>query len=614
MEAHMNGERPYEITHLGPKLHEVFDGLIPEAASGTPDEKEKNFLSRALAAFAIHKLAGCTPEEAAASIVDGGGDCGIDAAHYSPTSNTLWLAQSKYMESGRGEPELGEASKFKDGIEQLLQGQFDAFRANAAWAARLPQIEQYFKVPALRVRAVLVYSGINRVSEDRVRMFEDLTRRFSQGDDYLVFMPFSLVSVHDWVSGADEDVGVAEVQLEILNPGWLREPYETIFGLVEIAAVAALQGQHGDKLVAANIRRYKGETEVNEQIIATLRNEPNNFFYLNNGLTAYCTRLEVNHLDRANAEKKRVTARGMSIVNGAQTLGSVEASCDGNAAAAPAGFVFLKIISLERCEDDVAFARRITQSTNFQNQIGSRDFVALDDNQERIALQLQLDGVSYHYKDSEDTPASDDSNFTLDDATKALACLEQEGTCDLCARTLAHPTSLWSFEECYPAGALHRTRYHRLFRPDRSARTIWRAVQTRQAVIERLKTEGRTAVGVRKAFFENARSLVLNLVFLQLRPEQGEPLTLTAQEKTAISEKAFEIAEAMWKAASNLGFVSERRDSSGITTYEAARHPKSVFCSAADCQRLRNAALGILNGSGAAIAARQLSKEMRREQ
>ena len=232
--------------------------------------------------------------------------------------------------------------------------------------------------------------------------------------------------------------------------------------------------------------------------------------------------------------------------------------------------MFLKIISLERCAEDLAFARRITQSTNFQNQIGSRDFVALDDQQGRIALQLQLDGVSYHYKDSEDTPQSDDSNFTLDDATKALACLEQETSCDLCARSLSHPASLWSFEECYPTEPLYRTRYQRLFRPDRSARTIWRAVQTRQAVIERMKTEGRAETGVRKAFFENARSLVLNLVFLQMRPEQGEPLALTTQEKAAISDKAFEIAEALWKAACNLGLVSERRESSGTTTYESA--------------------------------------------
>ena len=51
----------------------------------------------------------------------------------------------------------------------------------------------------------------------------------------------------------------------------------------------------------------------------------------------------------------------------------------------PQGFVFFKIISLERCNDDREFAERITRSTNFQNQIGLRDFVALDDQQETIA-------------------------------------------------------------------------------------------------------------------------------------------------------------------------------------------------------------------------------------
>lgn len=591
----MTVERPYEITHLAPRLHGDFDGRLPAAVSGTPEEREKNFLSRALAAFAIHKLSGCTLDEAAQAVVDGGGDGGIDAVYYSPASNTLWLVQSKYMESGRGEPSLGDVSKFKNGIEELLQGNFDAFRQNASWTARLPQIEQVFKDTSLRVRAVLVYSGINQVSEDRRRMFEDLKRRFSAGDDYFVFMPYSLASVHDWLSGADGQVGVEAVELEILNPGWLKEPHETIYGLVRLTAIAELHQTHQHRLIAANIRRYKGETEVNERIIATLKDEPDNFFYLNNGLTAYCRRLEINNLDRGSSEKKRITARGFSIVNGAQTLGSVNACCGNDPAAAPAGYVFIKIISLERCEDDVEFARRITQSTNFQNQIGSRDFVALDDQQERIALQLRLDGIEYHYKDSDDTPAPDASNFTLDEATKALACLEMDPTCDLYARVLANPHSLWSFEVVYEADPLCRTRYHRLFRPDRSARTIWRAVQVRRAVFERMQAEGRASSGVRKAFFENARSLVLNLIFLRLRLEQGEALPLTADELAAITTHTLAIVEALWTASQNLGFVSKRVDGSGLEVFEQTRHFRSVFCSAGDCQQLRNATLAILN-------------------
>lgn len=590
----MSDERPYEITHVPGALHAAFDGRLPPGATGSPEERERNFLTRALAAFALHKLAGCTLDEAAAAVVDGRGDGGIDAVHYSPASSTLWLVQAKFIDSGRGEPELGDVAKFKSGIEDLLQGRFDAFRQNAAWSTRLPLIEEYLKNTALRVRGVLVYSGVNRVSEDRLRMFEDLVRRFSGGDDYLRVAHYSLTTIHDWIAGADGGPGVEQVHLEILSPGWILEPYETVYGLVRLAAIAELEAAYGARLVAANIRRYKGATEVNERILATLRTEPANFFYLNNGLTAYCDRLEVNNLDRADPARKRITARGFSIINGAQTVGSVRASCTPDA---PDGFVFLKVISLERCLEDAEFARRITESTNFQNQIGTRDFAALDEQQERIAAQLRLDGIEYHYKDAADVPAPDGTNFTLEEATTALACLEQERACDLCTRVLANRNSLWSFDEVYPDTDLYRSRYERLFRPNRSARTIWRAVQTRRAVIAQMQAEARAATGIRKAFFENARWLVLNIVFLQHRPEAGEALALTADEVARLRGAATEIAEAVWNACERQGHVTRRANAAGGNeAYQQLRHFKSVFCSPADVQRLRNAVLADLNG------------------
>lgn len=604
----MSVERPYEITHVPAALHAAFDGRLAPGATGSADDRERNFLTRALAAFALNKLAGCTLDEAAAAVVDGGGDDGIDAVHYSPASSTLWLVQSKFMESGRGEPELGDVAKFKTGIEDLLQGKFDAFRQNAAWTARLALIEEYLKSSAVRVRAALVYSGVNRVSEDRLRMFEDLVRRFSGGDDYLRIAHYSLTTVHDWILGVDGGPGVEQVHLEILNPGWIREPYETIYGLVRLSAIAELEATHGIRLVAANIRRYKGATEVNERILATLTNEPAHFLYLNNGLTAYCDRLEVNNLDRANSERKRITARGFSIINGAQTVGSVRKSCAPNA---PEGLVFLKLISLERCLENAEFARRITESTNFQNQIGTRDFAALDEQQERIAAQLRLDQIEYHYKDSADEPIPDDSNFTLEEATTALACLEQENACDLCTRVLANRKSLWSFDEVYPSADLYRSRYERLFRPDRSARTIWRAVQARRAVITQLQADARASTGIRKVFFENARWLVLNIVFLLHRPEAGEGLAVTDEELSRLRGAASEIAEAVWRACEQQGHVTRRADGgAGADVYQQPRHFKSVFCSAADVQRLRNAVLGELNRRPAPAAPHAASPEV----
>jgi len=99
----------------------------------------------------------------------------------------------------------------------------------------------------------------------------------------------------------------------------------------------------------ANIWAYKGRTEVNDQILETVKEEPEHFFYLNNGLTAYCERLEVHNLDRANWESKRITAYGLSIVNGAQSLGSLARFFADHPQSPSNGFTFLKIISLERC-------------------------------------------------------------------------------------------------------------------------------------------------------------------------------------------------------------------------------------------------------------------------
>ena len=577
-------ENPIEITHVPVRLRADFTGKLAEATTGTPEEREANFLSRALAAFAVYKLSGCTVDEAAAAVVDGGGDGGIDAIYYAPATHVLWTVQSKYHRTGRGEPDLGSVAKFKTGLENLLQGKFAAFEANAAWKALLPKLHAIFKDSALQVRAVLVYSGSNVVSEDRTRLFEELRQRFSAGSDYLQVQTCNLTTVHDWITGADQGPGVPEVELKIRKPSWVKEPYETIYGLLPLVELAQLYKEHGHKLIAANIRAYKGDTAVNEEIIAAIREEPEHFFYLNNGLTAYCERLEVNNLDRANAEEKRIRAFRLSIVNGAQTLGSI-ADCFANPPdPLPQGYVFLKVISLERCEDDRSFADRITRSTNFQNQIGARDFVALDEQQERIANQLTLSGVSYHYKDGVDTPAPDATNFTLDEATTACATLADKADCDFCARIIANRRSLWSFEEIYPATDLYRSRYARVFRADLSARTVWRAVQVQRLVISALKS---SETGARKDFFDNCRWLVLNLILLQLKPHQGEALPLTAQETTEVTIAAQEYAEALWAASQAKGFVTARAGGG----WEATRHFRSVFSMAGDCRLLRDAVL-----------------------
>lgn len=585
---------PDGLIQLKEFLLREFTGIVPPAASGvTAEERERNFLSRALAAYAAHKLANCSKEDAANSVVDGGGDGGIDAIYFAKqTTGTLWIIQSKYAASGTGEPEGLE--KFRNGLEAILTGDLSYFSENEAWKKRIPEISALLNdSEPLQVRAIFVYSSIHSINATKIVQFDKLVERFSHGDDYFLHSSYNLSSIVDWLTGADQPVGVPKIQLVVHFPGQVESPYETIYGLVKLTDLASHYKEHGKQLIAANIRGYKGDTQVNEGILETLRKKPEAFIYYNNGLTAYCQRFNVFNADRANTEKKRITAYDFSIVNGAQTLGAIHSRFSEVTDTPPDGYVIIKLISLERCEDDVEFAQEITRTANYQNRIDAQNFIAQQPYQQEIARVLALSEIHYHFKDDADTPSSDEYNFNLRDATTALACLEQMKDCDFVARVLANRSSLWSLDETdYPDEPANKSRYSRIFKTGCSARMVWRSVQTQSIVIERMKENTRAAEGVRKTFFENARWLLLNVIFLQLRPEQGDEITILPAEAKKISDATNDYAETLWSVCQTLGHVSQKADGRG---YDSPRHLKSVFSSAADCAQLRSKMLQTLN-------------------
>lgn len=580
--------RPVEILALPPKLHELFDGHVPPGAVGDAEQRERDFLSRALSAFAAHKLGGATCVEAAQSIVDGGGDGGIDCLYFSPTTNTLWVVQAKYIHAGFSEPDLGEVTKFKAGVENLLDGNLDAFAANPHWVAIRPQVEQHLKNPSTQIRAVLCYSGAALISEDRKRLFETLRAKVSkdQDDEFFKFVSVGLVTLNDWITGGDEALGIASVELEIIRPGLVTKPYETIYGLMTLESLRALYATHGKKLITANIRGFKGRTDVNEEIQKTLTDESALFHYLNNGLTAYCQRLELFPVDRANPERKRVTAKGFAIINGAQTLGSI-AKCIGEPAegAEPKGHAFIKIISLEKCEDDRAFADRISRTANFQNHVGLKDFAAAYELHEQMARTLKPHDVLYHYKIDEDTPDPDAQNFDMEEALTACACLKNTNDCDLVTRVAANRDSLRSLDMVFPPEDLLRSRHERVFPPDLSARTAWRAVQAQRIVKQVMGDSARASTGALKSFYANARWVVLAAVFAKRKPQDGEPLALSEDEVASISAAVSDYAEKLLTVCVAKG-IAAYDNVAGQQVLRSTREFQSVFKTQGDCQNL----------------------------
>ena len=584
--------RPIEILALPSKLHELFDGHLPQKTNGNAEHKERDFLSRALAAFSAHRLAGASITDAASSVVDGGGDGGIDGVYFSRATNTLWLIQAKYIHAGRTEPDLGDVTKFSAGVEYLLTGEFEAFRKNPQWKKILPQIEAHLMNTSTCVRAVLCYSGLAFISEDRKRLFETLTKKVSKypEDEFFQFHSVNLTTLNDWVAGGGEAIGVESVDLEIIHAGLVAKPHETIYGLVALESLDALHRAHGKRLVAANLRGFKGRTDVNDEIQSTISEEAELFFYLNNGLTAYCDRLELNNLDRANPDKKRITAKGFAIINGAQTLGSIVKCFDSaEAGAKPTGFAFIKIISLEKCVDERAFADRISRAANFQNHVGLRDLAAAYEFHEQVSRTLRPHNVHYYYKIDEDTPDNDEHNFSIEEALTACACLKNTDDCDIVTRVASNRDSLRSLELVFPAEELLRSRHERVFPPNLSARSVWRAVQVQRIVLQVMQDASRASTGASRSFFSNARWIVLAALFNRMKPDEGEALALSANEKTEIASAVTDYAEKLLAISVAKGFASYEIAPGGVQALRSPRDFQSIFKNQGDCQNLLGA-------------------------
>jgi hypothetical protein len=544
--------RPVELEVLCTRLQQAYGAFIAGLGQGERD-RLFNFRSRALPAFALECLAGTTVEEGAAAIVDGGGDNGIDAVHVG-VDQRIWLLQSKYIDAAVGEPELGDVNKVCTGVRDLLAGRWDRF--NDAVRAKRQALTAALEDPACQVRVVLVHTG-GAMSDDRRHLLGDLERAFNAGHpqgDYLRTRVLGLEGLHDLHLELLAREPIQEV-VELQHYGFLNAPYRAVYGRVTARQLADWQRRHGPALVERNLRRYKGSTDVNDGLAQTLREQAPHFFYFNNGVTLLCESFSQVGPRQENRDAGRFELRGVSIINGAQTVGAMAREPDAHYAASPCE-VLVTIVSLERAPTD--FGEAVTLNRNRQNAVDIRDFAALDSRQQRWHDTLALMDVNYICQGGDDDPPPGPAVFDVAEAARALACSNtgRDWAEDVVAAT-ADRRRL--FRMAAPAGAPAGTAspYQRTFPDTLQAKELWRAVQVARAVDEafraRARAEGDPAnlpAGRLRAsdVLREGRWLALHLLFVKTDLRRGEGFALSDAERERISRALDRIAQLMVQA------------------------------------------------------------------
>lgn len=573
--------RPIELDLLCQKLDADYSLRITGTGNNV-EARRSNFLSKAIAAFVLHEDAGATLDDAVAASIDGGQDHGIDSV-FVALDQTIWLVQSKYKDSGTGEPELGDVSKFRDGVTDLLQGRWARF--NNALQNRQTTITNALDSGVCRIKVVLAYSG-TAVSDDRRDIFSDLERAFNATNPgFLRCHAYGLTTLHelhlDRISAQP-----IEADVELRDFGHTQEPYRSFYGRIDAKRLAELWITHNEHLVDRNIRRFKGTTTVNTGISDTLRQEAQHFFYFNNGVTFLCDSIQEQHPRDPHRQTGRFRVRGLSIINGAQTVGAIAREPLAHYEAHPAQ-VMATLVCLENAPD--GFGDCVTQSRNRQNAVELEDFAALDERQVVWQQTLGMAGISYLVKQGEDDPPLSTTCFSARELAPFLACtVTTNDWQDYVVAAKGDKKRLFGREGFVSASDPLCKSYKLLFTDSLTARQMWRIVQLGRLVLESVRARAKaepdpiglpTGTLLAGEILKHGVWLILHVIFIRRPLHNGPTLALTDDEKTVISREVDLVSECLVSVVQGMQWNKQAR---------------AVFENKTDCQTVKGSLMAAL--------------------
>ncbi len=444
---------------------------LSDCTNHPPEMREAFFLTRGLAAYAVHYMSGADVKNSAGAVTDDTGDNGIDAIHYDEANKRLYLIQSKWIKDGSGEPDNGDVKKFVSGVRDIFNQDFDRF--NAKIHARKASVNVALNDPATRYDVVIVYTGSNRLALPSQRDFDDLAAEMNDVSEVLTVTTLNQGELHKSLTAG---ISGEPINLQVVLRAWGRkeEPHEALYGQLTAEQIVDWWTKYRSRLFARNLRSVLGETDVNAEMRQTLEKRPAEFWYFNNGITIVTKKTTKAMAGGASTDFGTFHCEDVSVVNGAQTVGTIGKFGENNLAGVQNVVIPLRIIVRG---DNLEFGEEVTRTNNRQNRIENRDFVALDPEQGRIRTELAIDEIDYQLIRSESV-VRNDRTFDLVEATTALACAS--GTIRLPVQLKREISKLWD--------DISKAPYKELFNASIPGLYVWRCVQIQRRIDRALET------------------------------------------------------------------------------------------------------------------------------
>jgi len=147
--------------------------------------------------------------------------------------------------------------------------------------------------------------------------------------------------------------------------------YESFLCVMPGTILVTLYERYGSRLLESNVRSFLStSTKTNKSIRATIINDPDMFFSLNNGITATATDIM---LEEYEGRVHLTNITSLQIVNGGQTTVSIYTAAKKDHPDMSQVFVPMKITVIPP-DDAGEIVPRISRSANTQNKVTEADF------------------------------------------------------------------------------------------------------------------------------------------------------------------------------------------------------------------------------------------------
>ena len=252
-------------------------------------------------------------------------DLSVDVVLEDPQEKQLLLVQAKWTSRNR-KPSEEELTHFLTVHDRLMNPDYVAKggdHAQELLGDYASKIEDGYHV---RLRFVC-----NRaLGDEKDRFMEDVASHQAAYEDASKAVTCELVdkaelkNLEQQILGASEGL-LKEVSFKVQSDSVVRfdEPFDLLIGRISGNELVSLfrNREYGQRLFALNIRLPMTlQRQTNKQIQKTARDEPSNFFFYNNGVSAVCESFTYNE------DTNVITAKRFQIINGAQTIGALSAT------------------------------------------------------------------------------------------------------------------------------------------------------------------------------------------------------------------------------------------------------------------------------------------------